>query len=200
MLTYTLQVKQEKGLEKQDFCWKLTFSGYPSGKGHLHQQSLNVLTVHETVYAERFPWGLPLLNMHFNPVPRMTLAFILAMFYFCNVLSDQPFHLELKETCTNWPFSLLQDYTTNVSMPPVTEAGCWALRPSVNTGIVTLGSSSPLKPTVRTKRPPSTPMLATCPTNGHTWPSLMMVSTWSFLSMEPKSVSAGSSRAMFSAT
>lgn len=105
MLTYTLQVKQEKGLQKQDFCWKLTFSGYPSGKGHLHQQSLNVLTVHETVYAERFPWGLPLLNMHFNPVPRMTLAFISAAFYSCIVFSDQHFHLELKEARNNWPFS-----------------------------------------------------------------------------------------------
>lgn len=200
MLTYTLQVKQEKGLQKQDFCWKLTFSGYPSGKGHLHQQSLNVLTVQEAVYAERFPWGLPLLNMHFNPVPRMTLALILAIFYFCNVFSDQHFHLDLKETRTNWPFLLLQDYTTNVSMPPATGAGCWALRPSVNTGIVTLASSFLLKLTVHTKRPSSTPVLATCPTNGHTWQSLMMVCTWSFLSMEPKSVSAGSNRAMFSAT
>lgn len=49
--------------------------------------------------------GLPLLNMHFNPVPRMTLAFILTIFYFCNVRSNQHFHLEFKETRTNWPFS-----------------------------------------------------------------------------------------------
>lgn len=104
MLTYKLQVKQEKGLQKQDFCWKLTFSGYPSGKGHLHQRSLNVLTVQETVYAERFPWGLPLLNMHFNPVPRMTFAFISATFYLCIFFSHQHFHLELKEARTNWPF------------------------------------------------------------------------------------------------
>lgn len=62
-------------------------------------------------------------------------------------------------------------------MPPVTEAGCWALKPSVNTEIVTLDSSSPLKLTVHTKQPPSTPMLATCPTNGHTWQSPTMVCT-----------------------
>lgn len=41
-LTYTVQVKQEKGvlvpLQKQGFSRKLAFSGYPAGKGHLHEQ------------------------------------------------------------------------------------------------------------------------------------------------------------------
>lgn len=41
-LTYTVQVKQEKGvlvpLQKQGFSRKLAFSGYPTGKGHLHEQ------------------------------------------------------------------------------------------------------------------------------------------------------------------
>lgn len=41
-LTHTVQVKQEKGvlvpLQKQGFSRKLALSGYPTGKGHLHEQ------------------------------------------------------------------------------------------------------------------------------------------------------------------
>lgn len=44
-----------------------------------------------------------------------------------------------------------QAFMTNVSTPPVIEAGCLASGQLVNTGIVTLASSSPLKLIVPTK-------------------------------------------------
>lgn len=93
----------------------------------------------------------------------------------------------------------LQDCTTNASMPPVTEGGCLASRRSVNMGTVTHASFSLLKLTVPTKPHRSTPMLDMYQTSGRMWLSRTTACTWSSLSMEPKSASVGSSRAMSSA-
>lgn len=72
-LTYAVQVKQEKGvlvpLEKQGFSRKLAFLAIPLAR-HIYTNNFKCAQCSQKTYSKRFPWGLPYLNMHFNPVSR----------------------------------------------------------------------------------------------------------------------------------